>query len=200
MKLIDLLVQHLGSNGGWPIGAAVCAQDNDGEVCFYENSLIRRGGNYLVWLISSPNENRVVKRRIFMSQAEDMTESIINREQYESALAASKQTAWSGEGLPPVGLACEWLASGDHDWMEVKVLAYHEDEVWLQPLNGAQSFTVGNPDDFRPIRTEAERKREEFAHACIAIDNNTNPSNSMEFFCSIYDAIAAGKIPGIRLE
>lgn len=53
---------------------------------------------------------------------------------------------------------------------------------------------------FRPLRTEEKRKREEFSHACIALDNKTNPSNSMEFFGSIYDAIAGGKIPGIRIE
>lgn len=123
-------------------------------------------------------------------------------QQFES-LATKQHKGWNGEGLPPVGTECEWLASGDHDWMKVRVLAYHEDEVWLQPLNGAQSFSVGNPDDFRLIPTEAERRRHVFAKSlCDHLDDLTewdSPVGKVHAL-AIYDAIADGQIPGVKLE
>ncbi|WP_338570548.1 hypothetical protein VRB37_16630 [Erwinia billingiae] len=112
---------------------------------------------------------------------------------------------WDGEGLPPVGCECEWLASGDHDWLKIRVLDYNEDEVWLLPLNGAQSFTVGNPDGFRPFRTEEERRRETAAEAIksliIDFDLAITEQRGAEINIAIdiVSAIAAGKIPGIRL-
>lgn len=171
MKLIDLLVQELPERGGWPfgLGRITCNEDNGkifahGRLLFITDEKITSIGD------------------------------VISKEDYEAALAASTQPTWGGEGLPPVGTECEWLASGDHDWMRVKVLAYHEDEVWLQPLNGAQSFTVGNPDDFRPIRTEAERKREE------AIKELTEWISEGYSPTQIYDlVIAKGEITGVKL-
>lgn len=132
---------------------------------------------------------------------QDLNECIGNcntNQQFES-LAAKPAAMWSGDTLPPVGAECEWLASGEHDWMRVKILAYHEDEVWLQPLNGGQSFTVGNPDDFRPIRTEAERKREE-AIKKIAEMGFFSYDEDLTSAAFLFDAIAAGKIPHIQLE
>ena len=70
-------------------------------------------------------------------------------------------TEWNGDGLPPVGVECEWLASADHDWVAVTVLAYDGNDAWLKPSDGSQSFVVGNVAGFRPLRTEAEKARDE---------------------------------------
>lgn len=172
MKLIDLLVQELPKRGGWPLG-------NGRITCSEHNGKVFAHGRLL--FITS---EKITSRG-----------DAIDRDEYEAALAASQQPAWSGEGLPPVGIECEWLASGDHDWMRVKVLAYHEDEVWLQPLNGAQSFTVGNPDDFRTMRTEAELRREE----TIAVLKQLYPQLVGNLAGYLYNDIAAGKIPGVKL-
>lgn len=108
---------------------------------------------------------------------------------------------WSGEGLPPVGVECEWLASSDHDWVAVTVLAYDGNDAWLKPSDGSQSFVVGNVAGFRPIRTEAERKRD-IAIEAILSDMRTIPCDLdlRDEVAVIYDAIAAGKIPGVKLE
>lgn len=110
---------------------------------------------------------------------------------------------WNGEGLPPVGVECEWLASADHDWVAVTVLAYDGNDAWLKPSDGSQSFVVGNVAGFRPIRTEAERKREAAAKE-MARHANSDPHRKfnagLRNCLSIYDAIAAGKIPGVKLE
>ena len=191
MKLIDLLVQELPKKLGWPEGAIQITQDEEGEICCWKKS----GAECVEGCWKHPDGDGLwlyMCNDDAIRRADDRESSIITREQYEAALAAPNQPAWDGEGLPPVGIECEWLASGDHDWMRVKVLAYHEDEVWLQPLNGAQSFTVGNPDDFRPMRSEAERKRDKFLSYC-----NGKPVNT---YAELYDDIADGKIHGVKLE
>lgn len=121
-----------------------------------------------------------------------------SNKQFES-LATKEDEAWRGDGLPPVGAECEWLVV-DHNWIGVKVLAYHDDEAWLQPLNGAKSFTVGGPGDFRPIRTEAERKREEAEGAMRLCLKGTGYGMMQGAAKIVFDAIAAGKIPNIKLE
>ncbi|HFW5086695.1 TPA: hypothetical protein ACIBVD_001734 [Salmonella enterica subsp. enterica serovar Javiana] len=70
---------------------------------------------------------------------------------------------WNGEGLPPVGAICEWLASGDHDWVKVTVLGHNGDDTWLKPDDGTQSFVVGNAENFRPVQNEREKAIDEIA-------------------------------------
>lgn len=105
---------------------------------------------------------------------------------------------WNGEGLPPVGVECEWLASADHDWVAVTVLAYDGNDAWLKPSDGSQSFVVGNVAGFRPLRTEAEKAMESAKHiiADLCRDSASN-GHSADL---IMEAIAAGKIPGVKLE
>ncbi|WMI32013.1 hypothetical protein GBBBJNDB_00322 [Pseudomonas phage Callisto] len=67
---------------------------------------------------------------------------------------------WNGQGLPPVGLMVEWKAGLDHDWQRVTVLAYANGDAWFQPEDGP-SFIVGNPANFRRIRTPEQLVAEE---------------------------------------
>lgn len=109
---------------------------------------------------------------------------------------------WDGVGLPPVGVECEWLASGDHEWIAVTVLCYDGEDAWLKPSDGSQSFVVGNVDNFRQPRTEAERKRDAAIEAIDWFMPECIQDTPNEFYHAkkIYDAIAAGKIPGVKLE
>jgi hypothetical protein len=51
---------------------------------------------------------------------------------------------------------------------------------------------------FRPLRTEAEKAREA---ACRAISHILDEDRNFQFNAKkIYDAIAAGKIPGVKLD
>lgn len=201
MKLIDLLVQELPKRGGWPVGAEACAQDDDGDVCFYSSAGVHRVDGRAVWTIPSSVNCKLVKRRIFMDVADDRHSSIISRIKYEAALAASQQPAWNGVGLPPVGLQIEYTCNkfSEHNqailegyWYIGTVIAYYEGFVWtsdngIRPLHNTK---------FRPIRTEAERKREEAIKEiidCSAV--LLEPTAGL-----IYDAIAAGKIPGVKLS
>lgn len=75
---------------------------------------------------------------------------------------------WNGDGLPPVGIKCEHCPGGttQHEWEVVTVAGVHENtstgfiDYWLVRENGS-SYIVGNPYRFRPLRTEAEKLRED---------------------------------------
>ncbi len=196
MKLIDLLVSHLGSNGGWPVGAEVCAQDNDCEVVFYSRPGIHRRDNNPLWTIPIGVQSVVVKRRIYIKLADDMETAVISREQYENALAASKQPVWNGEGLPPVGCECEVKRA--LDWIPCKIVFISDFHVILQAKEEICWKTQAC--QFLPIRTEAERKRDQISKIIEHTFYTEGKDGNYLRGTGVYDAISAGKILGIKLE
>jgi hypothetical protein len=89
---------------------------------------------------------------------------------------------WNGEGLPPVGTVCQWLASGDHDWINVTVLGHDGEDTWLKPDDGTQSFVVSCAEDFRPLSIERDLAIKEILQ--IIDHNGVDPLNSAK---QIYD-------------
>lgn len=186
MKLIEILVKkHYEEGWEWPEGSTRCMQTDGAWVTFPDI------GDHCDFL------------------AKCMVDGvrISTREQYEAALAARKdmlinkpQPVWNGEGLPPVGSRMQALTAGD--WVEVTV-AYHDKKVsWKECL--VFDIKTTRPfwaDEFRPIRTEAERKRSDICDkiygALCKAEREANRSDMAE---CVYDAIAAGKIPGVKLE
>lgn len=146
MKLIDLLVQELPKRGGWP------TKTND--------ILALRP-----FMFEHKIEFTATPGGQWLHQGACCSVSF---ETYKDALAASKQVEWDGRGLPPVGATCEHCPGGttQTDWEVVTVLGISErpgggfTDYWLRKEDGS-SYIIGNPYRFRPIRTEAERKREE---------------------------------------
>ncbi|HBO9015094.1 TPA: hypothetical protein L5D31_005575 [Pseudomonas aeruginosa] len=94
----------------------------------------------------------------------------------EATFEARPQEAWDGHGLPPTGLLVEWKAGLDHEWRRVTVLAYANGDAWLQPEDG-NSFIVGNPANFRRIRTPeqiaAEEREKAIEEMCFAEETLT---------------------------
>lgn len=129
--------------------------------------------------------------------------TLFNREKCESALAESQKVEWDGEGRPAIGTKCEHHSYGQ--WEVVTIAGIYENLVtgftdyWMVKEDG-RSYTVGNPYRFRPIRSEADKKRDAAAQAML----NSVVSQDLPFtenaYGVIYDAIAAGKIPGVRIE
>jgi hypothetical protein len=103
----------------------------------------------------------------------------------------SDSSPWTGEDLPPVGLPVEWQDGLDAAWQLVTVLAYHDDHAWMC-LPGRAPFTVGNPANFRPIRTPEQIAAEERDNAvtemqkAIAVAPVVKPHDS--FLYALYDA------------
>lgn len=212
MKLIDLLVQELPKRGGWPVKAKHAWCDRDGEIRFRGDAT--RSDFY-------PKPGTVdYEQRIPNVSHEDDHDFIITREQYEDALAASKHTEWSGEGTPPVGHIIE-VNSRHFGWIESEVVAVTRCYLITRHVGkkGIESLIVHTEIDdvgvettlepakrpFRPIRTEAERKREEavgdLTETIIYFYGNPKGAESYKALAErVIEAISIGKIPSIRLE
>lgn len=194
MKLIDLLVQELPKRGGWPKDAKCCAQSVvDNEIYFYDRAYDGQGAmsKYLGELyLTTADETGTDK--------DGLLTGCVHKEEYEAALAASKQTAWSGEGLPPVGCECELFDC--ENWNPVIIKFVGEKYVVTErtDLGYEVVYCVADrPERLRPIRTEAERKRDEgVANLQKAF---LRASDRDDVGQVIWEYIAEGKIPGIKL-
>ena len=101
---------------------------------------------------------------------------------------------WNGEGLPPVGCECEFI-SNDTSWGSVVVIGMDGDKVVIKPSGDTYyGITPSEKQVFRPIRSEAERKRDE------AVKTIMLTGWCQSFAEEIYDLVAAGKVPGMKLE
>ena len=123
----------------------------------------------------------------------------------------SDQSVWDGEGLPPVGSDVEFTLYTDkysaqgnipENGQVVNVVA-HKQTTDGNPVavvywdeRGAGRAAAFIKAAFRPIRTEADRKREEVVDAILSLGTSLTAATAS----IIYDAIAAGKIPGVELS
>ncbi len=113
----------------------------------------------------------------------------------------SGKPEWDGVGLPPVGCECEFNAYG-RGWEKCVVLYVSEYTLLLRTDRASDPEEAFIPGDieFRPIRSEAEKKRYEVEtelRTCLA---GTGAGITRLAAKCIYDAIAAGKIPHIRID
>lgn len=174
MTLLELLVQELPKRGGWP-------EERVGFSCV----------NFLYEKYEVSFHYSIIQGPYFK-----LGDDAVTRQQYESALAASQQPAWDGEGLPPVGCKFEY---GSHR-TAATCLGVGLDMVFAwkgNPLGeDYEEFMISIKDSsFHAARTEAERKREEAIESLMRIV--CSPSQSSVIVNKIYDTIAAGKIPGL---
>lgn len=106
---------------------------------------------------------------------------------------------WNGEGLPPVGTVC--MANLANGWTDVKVAYIGDEGGWREALVfEIKSTKPAWADEFRPLRTEAERKRDDAKKAISELRDRDGYKLAACMIDPIYDAIAAGKIPGVKLE
>ncbi|EOU1335632.1 hypothetical protein ACNSV1_004032 [Cronobacter sakazakii] len=207
MKLIDLLVQELPKRGGWPEGANFIAADSDGDIDSYNNIPVidgsglsyrdSKGEGYFLNIINSNEGFRAI----------DWETAIITRDQYEAALAAAQQPAWDGEGLPPVGCECERSWAGDK-WLKCKILFISNETAVVKMATGEAAYHLSDIT-FRPILSEADRKREAVVTALAKAGGDVHfeygrktidGELSSPGWYKLYDIIAAGEIAGIRIE
>ena len=104
---------------------------------------------------------------------------------------------WDGIGLPPVGCYFEY---GSHRTL-AKCLGVGTETVFAcksgRDVDDYEEFLISIPDSsFHAVRTDAERKREA---AVNAMRESLGHAAGLIEVNNIYRAIAAGKIPGVRL-
>lgn len=213
MKLIDILVRELPKHGGWPDGVEAITQDSDKAINKYDTANGLRANEYGTWEYSSAWIDWIPASKGATGLASDYATAIITRAQYEAALAASKQE-WNGEGLPPVGCECElsnavefYTHSGSTDFDEGTPVVvggtvnFGLGDFVAVKVKGTNCITDINPcllRPLRPLRSEADKKRDvaiaNMDVVMLMVKDRSKTSNE------IYDAIAAGKIPGVKLE
>lgn len=174
MKLIDILVDELPKRGGWPGAIPGLVQNSSGYV--YQAG----GGEYIYRL----------------ELADDWMDVKVTCEKYFAALRALKPV-WDGNGFPPVGVECEMSYAGD-EWHKCVIIAKGEEQIIYQ-TQGCREFSGHrNNYKFRPIRSEADKKRDAAISAidaaCLLVRDASKTAEA------IYDAIAAGDIPGVKIE
>lgn len=209
MKLIEILLEEL-KECGWPCGTNYACQDADGEIFFSDtkvflpeaNSIWRRDYSDLGW------SNKIIRCKV---TAEDWREKFVTKDEFMFAQCQSKNSVtkqsdeqlWDGEGLPHVGCECE-LFDSDSGWEVVVIKFVGNKTVVVDMLDGDEYSFELSTCQFRPIRTEAERRRDESSAQMLDIFMNSElfkgKECNEEAMRAVYDAIAAGKIPGIKVE
>ncbi|OIR49491.1 hypothetical protein [Enterobacter sp. FB] len=200
MKLIDILVRELPKLGGWPIGADSIYQNAKGHLVGVQGCIV------------SPVD------MVLGIVAEDVHRSV-TREQYESALAASKPD-WDGEGVPPVGAEvqciCNQFPSEGQEKLLGKILysgeytilhTYKTNEQHHVPV---ESVLMTKHWSITPIRSEADKKREIGVLSLARADPTVGRFEYGEkmsdgrligyAWYELYDKIAAGEVAGIRID
>ncbi|MHA1039979.1 hypothetical protein ACR9GW_01115 [Enterobacter ludwigii] len=188
MKLIDILVSELPNLGGWPDGVIKMSQDYDGEVWCW------RGHGYGN-VNSFARISEIADNHRKQSQDEELS-CFVTREQYEAALAASKPE-WDGERLPPVGCECMVRGEiGDDGWYECKVIAHtFFDGYNCAVFQTESTVSCSSEGNFRPIRSEADKKRETFVNEANELVGDIDKYPTwLSAIAAIYDAIKSGKI------
>lgn len=194
MKLIDLLVQELPKRGGWPNGAVECCRHyGTNSIDFYDETGNWDDDCYLRY------GKDFAKDCVYEETSGSHRLQSISRSEYESALAASKKPAWDGEGVPPVGCECEYISNGT-SWGKVKVIGLDGEKIVIRPSGEIYyAITPSNKDVFIPFRTEEEKKRDIVVGAIKELFKCSNDP-SVDDATLIFNAIAAGKIPGVKLD
>lgn len=117
-----------------------------------------------------------------IAERSPITEPVVNQQ---------LTSEWSGEGFPPVGCACEFQ-SALGNWVAIRITAHGEDSMLMKQIGKNNEQYIRKDNKFRPIRSP-----EDVAVKAMCAHWNLRT----DFMCkSIYEAIAAGKIPGVKLE
>lgn len=121
-----------------------------------------------------------------------------NEADLNECISQDAAPVWNGEGVTPqAGCMCELSWAGD-EWQPCKILFISNQLVVSLKESGIEEAYSISDVIFRPICSEAERKRDESLRVIYEIlDAGTSTKQDA---ADIYDAIAAGKIPGVKLE
>lgn len=127
----------------------------------------------------------------------------MSEEDLNDCIGQAPVTTWSGEGFPPVGCECE-MQNDRGEWIAVDIIAQNDGFSFGWNYDYRMVYFSDKPAEFRPIRTEAERKRDIATQSMNSVWREVSGKEVngklLSIYEVIYDAIAAGKIPGVKLD
>lgn len=164
-----------------------------------------RQGCYFSWSHEG-DDGDIIAYRLHQPQEAEQAEA--DEADLNECIGQDAAPVWNGEGLPPVGMEIEYrFAKVNYrtDFYSGKVLAYGMQNVFMEHWASKNEFIQPlDKIEFRPIRSGVERKREEAVQAlCNAGGGNGRVDEKSGYgscWFDVYDAIADGKIPGVKLE
>lgn len=198
-------------------GTCVDVKDRDGYVHIGEVIGMHNNVDDIFWRrgVCMTSDNEIVAYRLHKPQ--EVTEADEEADLNE-CIGQDVALVWSGDGLPPVGCEVEYITGilgkpdADDNKPEngqiVRVVAHakYEDTgndvvvaTWLNG-NGGMRASVFSHKCLQPIRSEADKKREEAVNAMLSVFGSNAATGTTAALKAIYDAIAAGKITGVKLE
>ena len=116
-------------------------------------------------------------------------------------IGQSVAAEWDGDGLPPVGVECEFkCATGE--WVAVEITAIARNGVCFVERGKNGENYVPFRCEFRPLRTEAERARDKLA-ASLHIAAGASPielNGIGRLYFKLADAIISGSVFGTTFK
>lgn len=109
----------------------------------------------------------------------------------------------SDASFPPEGIEIEYSTHGQEAWYRGIVTACGESMCIVKNLSGAEQAFHKFDIEFRPLRTEAEKLRDEITNAIASAlfkDGDFDTKESLRLATFVYGDISAGKIPCVKLE
>jgi hypothetical protein len=99
---------------------------------------------------------------------------------------------WDGEGLPPVGCECE-VKGAVENWCKCKIVAHHKSRAvfFCDHWAHESDYDALPASNFRPIRSQEQREREEIINAAVKVIDVKfgSPRSIYVGYCeSLYDA------------
>lgn len=192
----------LAKNDGWiEWGGGECPVDSNAIVevkCRWHNphqyNNDRAGAFY--WARTGSNAD-IIAYRLHNPDANSRAKDDRLEQDLNECISASEAQEWCGDWIPPIGCECEMQGSRGA-WLPVVIIAKNDGFTFGWSYDYRIVLFGDKSDEFRPLSTEAEKAREA---ACRAISHILDEDRNFQFNSKkIYDAIAAGKIPGVKLE
>lgn len=102
-----------------------------------------------------------------------------------------------------MGVDAEVSVDGGRTWCSYKAVKEHNGMRLVEIGDFTEEFQSNNWS-FRPIRSETDKKRDEAIKKIVSAICGEIPDTGMataaKYAVRTYDAIAAGKVPGVRIE
>ena len=105
----------------------------------------------------------------------------------ETYIPIKAEPEWTGEGLPPVGMDCEWKGITRNGWAKVSIIAHGKEEGDFVAIAQAENEVVlGASDRFRLIRTPEQIAAEKRDAAIKEMQRLVGSCNTFPF-AELYD-------------